>query len=392
MATVRQYPLVYYAFGFLFILAVAARLFGFYFGEGHPLRWAAAGLVALFYVLYTTERLVSERFPRYLHLYLAVQTLIGLAILLLPPHHHFSAGLGLVLSAQAVLLLPPRQSYAWIAAFTAVFMAGLIYGNGLLNGLSLGMLYVVGYLFTAAYADVVRHASTAQERSESLFQELKSAHSQLQRYAERAEELAVVEERHRLARDLHDSVVQSIYGLVLSAEAAIRRLAEGQDQLATEQLLGIRHSAQSALSEMRYLVFELRPPDLEQEGLVAALRARLESVEVRAGIETSFELEGNGRLPLQIEAGLYRVAQEALNNALKHAGADRVGLLLRVTRERVELEVTDNGCGFAVDAAGKRGGLGLRGMRERAEQLGGTLAIDSTAGAGTRVRLVLPGR
>lgn len=387
MATVRQYPAVYYAFGFLFTLAVAARALGFYFGEGHPLRWVAAALLGLFTLLYTTERALSTRFPRYLHAYLAVQTLIGLAILVMPPNHHFSAGLGLVLSAQAVLLLPPRQSYSWIAAFTAVFMAGLVYGHGLLNGLSLGLLYIVGYLFTGAYADVVRQASTAQERSEALFEELKAAHSQLQAYAERAEELAVLEERHRLARDLHDSVVQSIYGLALSAEAAIRRLSEGEEQLATEQLLEIRHSAQAALGEMRYLVFELRPPDLEREGLAAALRARLESVEARAGIETTLQVEGNGRLPRQLEAGLYRIAQEALNNALKHAGADQVRLTLRLGTERVELEVADNGCGFVIDGAQQRGGLGLRGMYERAQELGGSLSIHSASDTGTRVAL-----
>jgi signal transduction histidine kinase len=176
----------------------------------------------------------------------------------------------------------------------------------------------------------------------------------------------------------------------LSAEGAARKLAEGKVGLVGERLQEIRRTAHAALHEMRSLIFELRPPDLEKEGLVAALRARLESVEDRAGVHTALEIEGDGRLPAALEAGLYRVVQEALNNALKHSGAVQVTVSLKIGPEQVALEVADDGIGFDTQAAQSGGGLGLRGMVERAQELGGELSLQSEPGQGTRIRLEVP--
>jgi signal transduction histidine kinase len=390
MSTVQRSSALFYTFGFLFILAVSVRSLGFYFIEGHGLRWIALAFLAGFAILYSTERRISRWFAGYLHVYFAIQTGLALVILLLPPQHFISAGLGLVLSAQAVLLLPGRQAYGWIGAFIGVMLFGLVWGQGLLNGLTLGLLFIGGYLFTGAYAGAVGRATAAQHRSEALLSDLQEAHEQLRMYAAQAEKLAVVEERQRLARDLHDSAIQALYGLVLSAEGAGRKLAEGQVGLVGERLREIRQTAHSALHEMRSLIFELRPPDLEKEGLVAALRGRLESVEDRAGVRTSLKVEGDGRLPHSLEAGVYRVVQEALNNALKHSGAEQVTVTLKIGPEQVELEVADDGIGFDTLASQSGGGLGLRGMHERAAELGGRLSLQSTPSQGTRVRLEVP--
>ena len=390
MATVRQDPRLYYAFGGLFILAVAVRLLGFYFLEEHELRWVAAATLAGFALLYATERKISSWFGGYLHLYLAMQVGLALLIMLLPPNHFFSAGLGLVLSAQAVLLLPGRQAYAWIGAITGVMLFGLVRGQGLFNGLSLGLLYVAGYLLTGAYADAVGRATASQERSQTLLSDLRKAHEQLRSYSAQAEEMAVIEERHRLARDLHDSVIQALYGLVLSAEGAARKLAEGHAHLVGERLIDIRRTAQSALHEMRLLIFELRPPDLQTDGLLAAIRTRLEAVEMRAGMKASLQVEGDGPVPGDLETGLYRVVQEALNNALKHSGAENVVVSLRFLASAIEVEVADDGIGFELGAVQSVGGLGLRGMHERAAQLGGRLSLHSLPRQGTRVRLEVP--
>ena len=380
MATLRQSPVLFYAFGALFILAVAARSLGFYFAEEHPLRWIAAALLSGFALLFATERWISKRLSRYLHAYLGIQTLLALVILLLPPQLFFSAVLGLVLSGQAVLLLPGRQAYAWIGAFIGVMLFGLVQGQGLLNGLTLGLLFIGGYLFTGAYAGAVGRATAAQHRSEALLSDLQEAHEQLRRYAAQVEQMAVVEERQRMARDLHDSAIQALYGLVLSSEGAARKLAEGKVGLVGERLQDIRRTAHAALQEMRSLIFELRPPDLEKEGLVAALRSRLEAVEDRAGVRTALEVEGDGRLSHDLEAGLYRLVQEALNNALKHSGAEQVTVSLKIGPEQVALEVADDGIGFDPQAAQSGGGLGLRGMVERAQELGGKLSLQSEPG------------
>jgi signal transduction histidine kinase len=188
---------------------------------------------------------------------------------------------------------------------------------------------------------------------------------------QQAQKAAATEERHRLARELHDSVTQSLYSLTFFAEAS-RRLAEAGD-----------------LKEMRLLVYELRSPMLEEQGLAGILQHRLDAVEKRAGVEARLLVDGAVELPPPVEEGLYRIAQEALNNALKHASATSVTVLIRANNERVELEIVDNGCGFDPNLSRDSGGIGLASMQERADALGGVLAIYSIPGEGTQVRVSL---
>lgn len=206
----------------------------------------------------------------------------------------------------------------------------------------------------------------------------------------RARQLAVLEERQRVARDLHDSVTQSLYGVTLYGDAAARLIEADDVPGATEYLTQLRQSAKDALAEMRLLVFELRPMELEQIGLVGALQARLDAVESRAGLVTALEVEDGPRPPLAVEEALYRIAQEALNNALKHAQAKEVRLLMHRPPGAIALEIEDDGDGFDPFAARRGGGIGLHSMTERAENVGGTLEIDSAPGSGTRVRVEVP--
>ncbi len=204
---------------------------------------------------------------------------------------------------------------------------------------------------------------------------------------EQAQRLAVIEERNRLARDLHDSVTQALYGVTLCAEAAARQLSSGQVAMTANHLQEIRSTTHEALREMRLLIFELRPPILKTDGLAAALQARLEAVEGRFGLETEFHGDGLGQLRPDIEEGLYRVAQEALNNVLKHARASSVAVSLYQSDEVVTLEIADNGMGFDPVSAREQGGFGLRGMEERAAGLGGRLLVQSDPGKGTRIKV-----
>jgi signal transduction histidine kinase len=209
------------------------------------------------------------------------------------------------------------------------------------------------------------------------------------RLHEVARQAAILEERQRLARDLHDSVTQALYGLSLHAEAATRALAAGETDPVAANLHEIRETTQEALGEMRLLLYELRPPLLEERGLLGALQARLGAVESRAGLVTELRGTATERLRPETEQGLYRLAQEALNNVLKHAHARHVGVELEVTTDRAILEVADDGVGFEPALRGGHG-FGLAGMRERAAKLGGTLQVASAPGAGTRVRVEVP--
>ncbi len=220
------------------------------------------------------------------------------------------------------------------------------------------------------------------------------------RFPKRREQLAVVEERQRIARELHDSVAQGLWGVNLYAEAASCLLESGDLMTLSKHLRDIQEISQEALREMRLLIFQLRPPILKQEGLVAALEARLDAVEGRGGIETTLKVEGEPRLTRVVEEALYRIAQEALNNVLKHSMAKKVAIALEFGNDRVCLEVADDGVGFepsALSRAGTgvgpsvgKGGLGLKGIGERARRVGGRLSVESEPGHGTRLRIEVP--
>jgi signal transduction histidine kinase len=204
---------------------------------------------------------------------------------------------------------------------------------------------------------------------------------------EQEQRLSTLQERQRLARDLHDAVSQSLYAVHLHAGAALRLLRAEDMGGVDDNLQQLRDAARQALADMRLLVFELRPSTLPDEGLVEALRSRLAAVESRAGIRTSLRAAPDLGLSNLEEAALYGIASEALNNSLKHAEATSVEMSLQVEEERVVLRVSDNGRGFEVGEA--RGGLGLSGMRERAADIGAELCLDSEPGSGTELRVEL---
>jgi signal transduction histidine kinase len=206
------------------------------------------------------------------------------------------------------------------------------------------------------------------------------------RLRQQSEQLVVLEERERLARELHDAVTQSLYSLNLFAEAAREQAQQGNLDRLQSYLGEIDTTAHQALKEMRLMLYELRPSVLEEEGLLGALRRRLDTVEARAGIDARFTSGILEDLPPVIEKTLYRIAQEALNNALKHAAASSVAVHLLERDEFVILEITDDGCGFDPSENGMAGGMGLSNMRYRAEKIGGSVTIQTSPGRGTTVR------
>jgi signal transduction histidine kinase len=200
--------------------------------------------------------------------------------------------------------------------------------------------------------------------------------------------LAREEERRRLARELHDSVSQALYGISLGAHAA-RTALEREPGEVTEPLDYVLMLAEAALAEMRALIFELRPESLETEGLVSALSKQAAATQARHELVVSTELCDEPELPLHIKQELYRIAQEAMHNTVKHARAREVMLRLEQADDEVWLEVRDDGIGFDTSASFP-GHLGLRSMRERVANLGGTFKIESPPGSGTRICVRVP--
>ncbi len=226
--------------------------------------------------------------------------------------------------------------------------------------------------FVSAFANF---AAAALENTQALAQAVKSA---------------ALEERSRLARELHDSVSQALFGIVLGTRTAIHRVTENQPQEAEDPMKYVLALAEAALAEMRALIFELRPESLEQQGLVTAFRKQAEALCARHKIDVRIDFDAREpNLPIQLKEALYRVALEAIQNTIKHAQATRVDLSLQQTAETVHLEVRDNGLGFD---AGREyvGHYGLHTMRERVVKYGGEVAIDSKLGEGTCVKVWVP--
>lgn len=241
---------------------------------------------------------------------------------------------------------------------------------------------VVGAL---VLVDRERDFTLADVRHVRLFADQGAIALEHARMSIRQEGLALVEERQRLARDLHDSVSQSLYGLTMYAEAASRSLEAGATDKAVSHLKALRDTSLDVLREMRLLIFDLRPTMLAEEGLEQALQSRLSAVEGRCGVHTELRIIGVGDLPQRVEESLYGIACEALNNILKHAKASIVHVHLEQQEQDLALEIGDNGVGFDLDAGRRSGGYGLRSLRERAEAIGATLKLSSQPGKGTRI-------
>jgi signal transduction histidine kinase len=256
-----------------------------------------------------------------------------------------------------------------------------------IRGLMQIPIRVAGEVFGIFSADYLQpHRFTEEEkRLLSAFAQRAGLAIETARLYEREQQIAVMQERNRLARDLHDSVSQSLYGVSLYAEVAAQLLKSGEIEKTGQNLQELKGMALNALAEMRLLIYELRPSAFEEEGLVAAIQTRLDAVEGRVGLETNFVVNGEISLPLPLEEGLYRIAQEALNNVLKHAKAKRVSITLTQDKEMVCLEVADDGVGFDPVQACEAGCVGLHGMKERAQELGAEFEIISRVGSGAKV-------
>jgi signal transduction histidine kinase len=210
------------------------------------------------------------------------------------------------------------------------------------------------------------------------------------RLFEASRELSVIEERNRLARELHDAMTQNLFSLTLTAEAA-SGLVHTDPARAHAEIDRIRALARDTQAELRSLIFELRPPQLEADGLVATIGKDLEVLGRAHGLKADLRVDGTLEVDSAVEVELYRIVQEALNNAIRHARAETIEVEIEASDSGVTLTVRDDGVGFDPGArAIRERRLGLTSMRERAERLGGTFSVHTAREAGTTVRVEIP--
>ncbi|AZN38538.1 sensor histidine kinase [Paenibacillus albus] len=207
--------------------------------------------------------------------------------------------------------------------------------------------------------------------------------------------LAQEEERKRIAREIHDGPAQSLANIVLRTEIAERMLVKQEFQIVQEELIDLKSQVRSGIEEIRKIIFNLRPMALDDLGLVPTLRKYIQDFEEKSKIRTMFDTIGKEiRLPSAMEAGIFRMVQEAFTNAFKHANPSFVSLEITYQGQMMKIVVRDNGVGFNVDALESQvsdsNHFGLIGMRERVELLDGRMEIESKNDNGTKIIIHIP--
>jgi signal transduction histidine kinase len=384
---------MYYTAGIWLIYAgVVLRVWVRY--AGLPQRGLVMLLFALYGLLLLLEPFLRTRVSsdksglwRWLAaLYLLVQAGLVVALFSVPPHADLFAGLFVPLSLQAVLFFGRRLGFVCIAIFPVAMFVSLIAGARGWPFSLIMSLFAAGLFFLfGSYAHQVQKAERARGQNQRLLGELQVANDQLEGYAAQVEELAAEQERNRLARELHDSVTQTVFSMNLTVQSARLLLARDPGQ-AAGQLARLEELAASAMGEIQTLVSQLRPTSMAEGGLPAALRRLAAERQVRDGLQVALYVDGARALPEAVAAGLYRIAHEALANVVKHSGTREATVRLKLGGDLACLEIEDYGLGFDPQGAlGQRGHLGLAGMAEQAREIGWNLAVESRPGVGTRI-------
>jgi signal transduction histidine kinase len=283
------------------------------------------------------------------------------------------------------MMYPPRVVAAWITLFTVITLVAYVAVSGP-SGLVAVPIYAAGYVFFAIFAQQTAKAEAARVESERLLLELQEAHSQLQAYASQAEELAVQQERNRLAREMHDTLGHRLTVSSVQLQAAQRLIPSAPDR--AEQMVGaVLEEIREGLGELRRTVATLRAPVEADLALGPALKRLAGGFEQATGIAVHLTVPDDlPNLASSQRHALYRGAQEGLTNIQKHASAQDAWVELIQHHDAVALLVRDNGIGLTDGAAG----FGLHGLRERASLLGGQLSVQSTPGGGAELILTLP--
>lgn len=377
----------------LYCLAVSLRTWLYYQSSPHLGR--ALVFLLIWLLLLVTEPLISRRWHAYFPVYLLTQTLLVFAMLLLPETPDFMAALLGILSMQVMMRLPTDRAWvgaAWIG-LCAIAMGVLMWPEFEFQAIALALIYTVGNIFLAAYTHTTRQNQAALLHNQALATELENANQRLEETSARLERLSAERERNRLARELHDSVTQTVFSMNLTSQSAALLLRRDPSLVSergrvSDLLARLSSLASSALAEMQVLIAELKPdqPAGVPENLPAALRRLQADHRFSDGLEISLSVEGGGAVSAVEQAGLYRIAQEALTNIHKHAQSPHAEIRLHLD-EPQWLEIIDHGQGFDLQQAGHHDGLGLSSMRERAAEIGWDFIVTSSPGAGTRVRV-----
>jgi signal transduction histidine kinase len=368
---------------YLIYLAVIARAIGWN-QETASIAASIWILLAIFGIILISERALTRRFPLYPRWYTLIQSGLTIIMLYRDPTLDFLSLLFLPLSFQAVQFFHDRIGFAWIGGFSLALVGRLFIGLEWEAGLTNVLTSTAANVLMGSFAHLISRTEHRRQENQRLFTDLQEAYRQLKASSAQAEQLAAVTERHHLVRELHDSLTQTLFSMNLAVQAAQFSLGEVPLQV-DEHLVRLQSLARNAVSEVQALTGQTPHSTLPHGGLAAAIRQLAEERLSQDGLKVTFEVTGQRTLPALVEANLFRITQEALNNVTRHAGIQQAMVRLRLDSPIASLEVDDAGSGFEQASSAQVNGYGLTGMAERAGEIGWDLEIKSRPGLGTHI-------
>lgn len=373
---------MYFA-GWLTVLAVA--IVSWLTIQEPVARWVGTGLCLAFGLTDIVPMIWPKAHNHFY--YILAGTIITIGVFFTGPNTFAAPILFFVLSSKAMMMVPAREGLLWIAAFAVITYIFLTIVLGPLPGFVTLLPYLGGYVFFGAFGKNAQDADTARSEAQRLLSELQVAHAQLRETSAQVERLAVVDERNRLSRELHDSLGHRLTVAVVQLEGA-QRLASTDPERAGRMVGTVREQMKEALADLRRTLQALRSPSEDDLPLGPALSKLTRQFQDATGLNVKLHVSPDlPPLPDQQRHTLYRGAQEALTNAQRHAQAGNVWVEVAPCSDGVRLTIDDDGRGLSDDPAT---GLGLRGLRERADALGGALTLGPSSRGGAQIVVTVP--
>lgn len=335
--------------------------------------------------LYVAEIFITPNWHPFIYFYLFIQSVLIFVVTYIHTEPDFFCVLFAILGMQIMQAIKPGLGVFIIALFTPLTALSLTRVYGWDQILPLAFVYLAANVLLSSYVYLARRTTEARARNEHLMDELHSANDQLQVYARELEQFSVAHERNRLPRELHDSVTQTIFSMTLTTQSARLLLKQDPSQVSV-QLDRLNLLAHNAQKEMHQLISQLTPMKNQRKSLAAQLKDHIDQQLITDVIKVSMEVSGDKVLKTNEEQSLFRIAQEALNNIIKHSHSKQATIRLHMD-EPYWMDIEDQGQGFDPDHPANGSGVGLASMRERAEGIGWKFDIRSSPNKGTIVRV-----
>lgn len=372
----------YFVSGFMFVSVVLRSILVF---RNSPSFDQILSALAGWFLALLANILLAGRFPWLSRIIIGLELLLTQYLLIIT-QVDFLAYLFAIPCMQVRQQFTQRGAILLLALSMFLTFLTLIQSYGLYDAIATVIVFFGGTLFLITYIGLTRRARAVQEQQQKLVGELQQTNDQLVFYSRQLQQLSAGRERQRLARELHDSVTQTIFSMTLTTQSAIILLDRDPKQVVTlmDRLVQLTHNA---LSEMQILITKLAPENLAGDGFIAALRDHFTERKQLYDLSVQFEVSGSQPLNAREEQNLFRIVQEALNNVVKHSGVGQAIVRLCLDTKAL-LTIEDQGVGFDPRQATVDSGMGLAGMQERAREIGWTLRVESSPGSGTRITVL----